>query len=97
MTRCDGRGPTIDYSLNEGPVQNKIFPHASALSVARGVAMMPSRTSGFPVPVREVGASTGAGALYALPGEMGRKPGPPSEPDTWKIDLDEDGNVVDLF
>jgi formyltetrahydrofolate synthetase len=24
-------------------------------------------------------------------------PGLPSEPNTWKIDLDEDGNVVGLF
>jgi len=55
------------------------------------------RPRGFRVPVREVRASMGAGFLYPLLGEMRTMPGLPSEPNTWKIDLDEDGNVVGLF
>ncbi|HEX9419125.1 MAG TPA: formate--tetrahydrofolate ligase [Methylomirabilota bacterium] len=51
----------------------------------------------FRVPVREVRASMGAGFLYPLLGEMRTMPGLPSEPNTWKIDLDDDGNVVGLF
>ncbi len=55
------------------------------------------RPQGFRVPIREVRASMGAGFLYPLLGEMRTMPGLPSEPNTWKIDLDEDGNVVGLF
>ncbi len=55
------------------------------------------RPSGFRVSIREVRASMGAGFLYPLLGEMRTMPGLPSEPNTWKIDLDDDGNVVGLF
>ncbi|MGH7279804.1 MAG: formate--tetrahydrofolate ligase [Candidatus Rokuibacteriota bacterium] len=55
------------------------------------------RPKGFRVPIRDVRASMGAGFLYPLLGEMRTMPGLPSEPNTWKIDLDEDGNVVGLF
>jgi formyltetrahydrofolate synthetase len=55
------------------------------------------RPRGFRVPIREVRASMGAGFLYPLLGEMRTMPGLPSEPNAWKIDLDEDGNVVGLF
>jgi len=55
------------------------------------------RPRGFRVPIREVRASMGAGFLYPLLGEMRTMPGLPSEPNTWKIDLDEDGNIVGLF
>ena len=55
------------------------------------------RPRGFRVPIREMRASLGAGFLYPLLGEMRTMPGLPSEPNTWKIDLDDDGNVVGLF
>jgi len=55
------------------------------------------RPRGFRVPIRDVRASMGAGFLYPLLGEMRTMPGLPSEPNTWKIDLDDDGNVVGLF
>jgi formate--tetrahydrofolate ligase len=55
------------------------------------------RPRGFRVPVREVRASVGAGFLYPLLGEMRTMPGLPSEPNAWKIDLDDQGNVVGLF
>jgi len=55
------------------------------------------RPRGFRVPAREVRASMGAGFLYPLLGEMRTMPGLPSAPNTWKIDLDDDGNVVGLF
>jgi len=55
------------------------------------------RPSGFRVPIREVRASLGAGFLCPLLGEMRTMPGLPSEPNTWKIDIDDDGNVVGLF
>ncbi|MBI2460905.1 MAG: formate--tetrahydrofolate ligase [Candidatus Rokubacteria bacterium] len=55
------------------------------------------RPRGFRVPIREVRASMGAGFLYPLLGEMRTMPGLPSEPNAWKIDLDEHGNVVGLF
>jgi len=55
------------------------------------------RPAGFRVPIRDVRASMGAGFLYPLLGEMRTMPGLPSAPNTWKIDLDDDGNVVGLF
>jgi formate--tetrahydrofolate ligase len=55
------------------------------------------RPRGFRVPIREVRASIGAGFLYPLLGEMRTMPGLPSEPNAWKVDLDDDGNVVGLF
>jgi formate--tetrahydrofolate ligase len=55
------------------------------------------RPRGFRVPIRDVRASMGAGFLYPLLGEMRTMPGLPSAPNTWKIDLDDDGNVVGLF
>jgi formate--tetrahydrofolate ligase len=55
------------------------------------------RPRGFRVPIREVRAALGAGFLYPLLGEMRTMPGLPSEPNAWKIDLDDQGNVVGLF
>jgi formate--tetrahydrofolate ligase len=55
------------------------------------------RPRGFSVPIREVRASLGAGFLYPLLGDMRTMPGLPSEPNTWRIDLDDDGNVVGLL
>ncbi|MBI3826886.1 MAG: formate--tetrahydrofolate ligase [Candidatus Rokubacteria bacterium] len=55
------------------------------------------RPRGFRVPIREVRASLGAGFLSPLLGDLRTMPGLPSAPNTWKIDLDEDGNVVGLF
>jgi len=60
-------------------------------------ANLKGRPSGFRVPIRDVRASMGAGFLYPLLGEMRTMPGLPSEPNTWKIDLDDAGNVVGLF
>ncbi len=55
------------------------------------------RPHGFRVPIRDVRASMGAGFLYPILGDMRTMPGLPSEPNTWKIDLDDDGNVIGLF
>ncbi len=51
----------------------------------------------FRVPIRDVRASLGAGFLYPILGDMMTMPGLPSEPNAWKIDLDEHGNVTGLF
>ena len=66
------------------------------LSISHDPALK-GRPRGFRVPIRDVRASMGAGFLYPLLGEMRTMPGLPSEPNTWKIDLDDDGNVVGLF
>jgi formyltetrahydrofolate synthetase len=55
------------------------------------------RPQGFRVPIRDVRASLGAGFLYPLLGEMRTMPGLPSKPNVWKIDLDDEGNVIGLF
>jgi formate--tetrahydrofolate ligase len=66
------------------------------LSISHDPALK-GRPRGFRVPIRDVRASMGAGFLYPLLGEMRTMPGLPSAPNTWKIDLDEDGHVVGLF
>jgi formate--tetrahydrofolate ligase len=66
------------------------------LSISHDPALK-GRPRGFRVPIREVRASLGAGFLYPLLGEMRTMPGLPSEPNAWKIDLDDEGNVVGLF
>jgi len=66
------------------------------LSISHDPALK-GRPRGFRVPIRDVRASLGAGFLYPLLGEMRTMPGLPSEPNTWKIDLDDDGNIVGLF
>jgi formate--tetrahydrofolate ligase len=55
------------------------------------------RPRGFRVPVRDVRLSAGAGFLYALCGDMLTMPGLPSQPNAWRIDLDEHGDVHGLF
>jgi formyltetrahydrofolate synthetase len=54
------------------------------------------RPEGFTVHVREIRASTGAGFLYPLLGEMTTMPGLPSSPAAERIDIDEQGQVVGL-
>jgi formyltetrahydrofolate synthetase len=66
------------------------------LSISHDPALK-GRPRGFRVPIRDVRASMGAGFLYPMLGEMRTMPGLPSEPNTWKIDLDDNGNVVGLF
>ena len=54
--------------------------------------------TGFRVPVRDIRASTGAGFLYPLLGEMRTMPGLPTRPVFYDVDLDlETGKVVGLF
>ncbi|MGD2101454.1 MAG: formate--tetrahydrofolate ligase [Acidimicrobiia bacterium] len=53
--------------------------------------------TGFTLPVREVRASTGAGFIYPLLGEMRTMPGLGATPAYMKVDIDDDGNVVGLF
>jgi len=52
---------------------------------------------GFTLSVRDIRASTGAGFLYPLCGEMRTMPGLPSEPAFMKVDIDENGRTVGLF
>ena len=50
----------------------------------------------FDVPVREVRLSAGAGFVYALCGTIMTMPGLGSKPGYMKIDIDEDGEIVNL-
>jgi formyltetrahydrofolate synthetase len=53
---------------------------------------------GFPVHVRDIRASVGAGFLYPLLGEISTMPGLPLRPAFYDVDLDlETGKVVGLF
>ena len=50
----------------------------------------------FEVPIREVRLSAGAGFVYALCGTIMTMPGLGSKPGYMKIDIDEQGNIVNL-
>ena len=52
--------------------------------------------TGWTLPVREVRASTGAGFVTPICGEMRTMPGLGSRPALQRIDIDADGNVVGL-
>ena len=52
--------------------------------------------TGWTLPVREVRASVGAGFVYPICGDMRTMPGLGKEPAATSIDIDRDGNVVNL-
>jgi formate--tetrahydrofolate ligase len=54
--------------------------------------------TGFPLAIREVRASVGAGFIYPLVGEMRTMPGLPSHPAAENVDIDfNTGRIVGLF
>lgn len=55
------------------------------------------RPEGFDVTVREVRASSGAGFIVALTGDIMVMPGLPKTPAAEKIDIDEQGVIAGLF
>jgi formate--tetrahydrofolate ligase len=52
--------------------------------------------TGWTLPVREVRASVGAGFIYPICGDMRTMPGLGKAPAAHAIDIDDDGNVVNL-
>ena len=52
--------------------------------------------TGWRLPVREVRASVGAGFIYPICGDMRTMPGLGATPAAHLIDIDEDGNIVNL-
>ena len=52
--------------------------------------------TGWTLPVREVRASVGAGFVYPICGDMRTMPGLGKTPAAQKIDIDENGNIVNL-
>ncbi|WP_337177809.1 formate--tetrahydrofolate ligase [Paludisphaera sp.] len=55
------------------------------------------RPTGFTLHVRDVEIAAGAGFLVALTGEIRRMPGLPRRPAGERIDVDERGEIVNLF
>ncbi|WP_346663458.1 formate--tetrahydrofolate ligase [uncultured Merdimonas sp.] len=55
------------------------------------------RPSGFRITIRDITASTGAGFLVALTGDIMKMPGLPKVPAAEKIDVDENGVISGLF
>jgi formate--tetrahydrofolate ligase len=53
--------------------------------------------TGWRLPVREVRASVGAGFIYPICGDMRTMPGLGAHPNAHRIDIDADGNIVNLF
>ena len=52
--------------------------------------------TGWLLPVREVRASVGAGFIYPICGDMRTMPGLGKSPAAQRIDIDADGNVINL-
>jgi len=59
-------------------------------------AKLKGAPTGFTLPVREVRASVGAGFIYPLCGDMRTMPGLGRVPAAHAIDIDADGNVINL-
>ena len=55
------------------------------------------RPTGFRITIRDITASTGAGFLVALTGDIMKMPGLPKVPAAEKIDVDENGVISGLF
>ena len=55
------------------------------------------RPKDFVVTVREIEVASGAGFLIPITGEIMRMPGLPAEPAAEKIDIDDEGNISNLF
>jgi formate--tetrahydrofolate ligase len=52
--------------------------------------------TGWRLPVREVRANVGAGFVYPICGDMRTMPGLGTSPQAWRIDIDENGEIVGL-
>ncbi|GEL22536.1 formate--tetrahydrofolate ligase [Pseudonocardia sulfidoxydans NBRC 16205] len=65
------------------------------LSISSDPTLMGAPT-GWRLPVREVRASVGAGFVYPICGDMRTMPGLGTHPAAHEIDVDADGNVVNL-
>ena len=59
-------------------------------------AKLKGAPTGWTLPVREVRASVGAGFVYPICGDMRTMPGLGKTPAAQKIDIDADGNVINL-
>lgn len=55
------------------------------------------RPTDFTVTVRDIKLSNGAGFVVVLTGDIMTMPGLPKEPSAYKIDVDDDGNIIGLF
>jgi formate--tetrahydrofolate ligase len=60
-------------------------------------ASLKGAPTGWRLPVREVRASVGAGFIYPICGDMRTMPGLGAHPNAHQIDIDADGNIVNLF
>jgi formate--tetrahydrofolate ligase len=65
------------------------------LSISSDAALKGAPT-GWRLPVREVRASVGAGFIYPICGDMRTMPGLGAHPAAHRIDLDADGNIINL-
>lgn len=55
------------------------------------------RPTGFDITVRDIEIAPGAGFIVALTGDMVRMPGLPEKPSAEKIDVDDNGNILNLL
>jgi formate--tetrahydrofolate ligase len=65
------------------------------LSISSDPALKGAPT-GWRLPVREVRASVGAGFIYPICGDMRTMPGLSAHPAAHRIDIDANGNIVNL-
>ena len=86
----------IEWLTENGYGDLPICMAKTPLSLSHDPALK-GRPAGFQVPVREVLASTGAGFIIPVCGNIMLMPGLPSVPGATKIDIDDEGKTVGLF
>ena len=91
--------PTADKQLatytDAGFANLPVCVAKTHLSISAFPALKGAPT-GWTLPVREVRASVGAGFVYPICGDMRTMPGLGSEPAAKAIDIDADGNIINL-
>ena len=92
--RPEGRPPARD--LRAQRVRGSAGVHRQDPPVALLGRLAEGRAHGWRLPVREVRASVGAGFIYPICGDMRTMPGLGADPAAHAIDIDADGNIVNL-
>ncbi len=85
----------LDAHERNGFVHLPVCIAKTHLSISSDASLKGAPT-GWRLPVREVRASVGAGFIYPICGDMRTMPGLGSHPAAHKIDIDADGNIVNL-
>jgi len=82
--------------LDSGFKLISLYPAKTQYSFSDNPSLLGAPTD-FHITVREIEISAGAGFIVLTIGNIMRMPGLPSLPSSEAIDIDEDGNISELF